>query len=135
MCPHYFDCLCSKSPLRNLAQEILPRIIPTCDTQHLNLNPNEIHCNSDPSNTISLNSDFGYYDIHNFHFKKNTTKNQLQHLSHQHSIPKLHLLYSLDFEFDIVCLSETWNPKTKQNFSPGVLLGLPTLSWKFRNYH
>ena len=58
-----FDCLCSKSPLRNLAQEILPRIIPTYDTQHLNLNPNEIHCNSDPSNTISLNSDFGYYDI------------------------------------------------------------------------
>ena len=125
-----FDCLCTKSPLRNLAQEILPRIVPTYDTQHLNLNPNEIHSNSDPSNTISLNSDFGYYDIHNFHKKTKLlpkTNFSIFHTNIQFlncNFDKLeYLLYSLDFVFDIVCLSETWNPKTKQNFSPGVLLG------------
>ena len=34
-----------------------------------------------------------------------------------------YLLYSLDFNFDLICLTETWNPKFKTNFSPGVLLG------------
>ena len=64
-----FNCLCTKNTSKKLVQEELPRVIPTYNTQHLNLNPTELHSETDPDNNIPLNADFGYYDVHEFHKK------------------------------------------------------------------
>ena len=113
-----------------MVQEELPRVIPTYNTQHLNLNPTELHSETDPDNNIPLNADFGYYDVHEFHKKVKLVPKKNFSLFHTNiqslncNFGKLeYLLYSLDFNFDLIYLTETWNPKFKTNFSPGVLSG------------
>ena len=122
-----FDCKCNQSSFMNLNLELITINMPTFESQTINLNPNEIH---DPD-TVALKTDFDYYDILSFHKKiKNVLPQKCFSLLHTNiqslncNFEKLeYLLYSLDFKFDIIGLTETWNPKTKCNFSPGLLLG------------
>ena len=74
--------------------------------------------------------DFDYYDINKFRKIKNTWKNTfgLFHTnicSLQANIENLEdLLSDLQFEFNIIALTETWNPeKTKDRFNPKVIPG------------
>lgn len=76
---------------------------------------------------------FNYYGAHDFHKLTSNlpkAKNSLSIIhtniqSLQHNFDNLHtLLTDLDYSFDIVAVSETWNPKDKKfRFSPGVLPG------------
>ena len=65
----------------------------------------------------SLKPNFKYYETHQFHSVKDKTINtfSLFHTiicSLQYNGDNLHnLLASLEFKFDIIALSETWNPK------------------------
>ena len=81
---------------------------------------------------LSSNVNFKYYDIHDFHklnIALNPSKQKCISLFHtnicllQANIDNLeHLLYDLDFDFDIIALSETWNPENrKHRFSPKIM--------------
>ena len=125
-----FHCLCTKNESRALVQEVLPSTLPSFNAQNLILNPNEFCANSDPDDNIQLNADFGYYSTHDFHKKTKLIPEKHFSLFHTNiqslncNFDKLeYLLYSLEPKFDIIGLSETWNPKSKTNFSPGILLG------------
>ena len=77
----------------------------------------------------SLKPGFKYYETHQFYLMKNKVNNpfSLFHTnicSLQYNGDNLqNLLASLEFKFDIIALSETWNPEYKNNFQPPILLG------------
>ena len=77
----------------------------------------------------SLKPDFKYYETHQFHTMKEKVKNpfSLFHTnisSLQFNGDHLHnLLASLEFKFDVIALSETWNPEYKVTFQPPILPG------------
>ena len=78
----------------------------------------------------SLKPDFKYYETHEFHLITNKVKNtfSLFHTnicSLQYNGDNLHnLLASLEFKFDIIALSETWNPDYKETFNRLFFLGM-----------
>ena len=81
-------------------------------------------------NYHTLKPDFKYYDTHQFHTMKDKTKDTFSLLhtnicSLQFNGDNLqNLLASLEFKFDIVALSETWNPEYKKHtFCPPVIDG------------
>ena len=74
--------------------------------------------------------DFKFYDTQEFkQLKSKTSNNNIFSLLHtnisslQANFEKIEELQtSLNFQFDIIALSETWNPENKQHlFSPGIL--------------
>ena len=77
----------------------------------------------------SLKPDFKYYELHDFHTMKNKVKNSFSVL--HTNICSLHfdgdnlhnLLANLEFKFDIVAVSETWNPASKVTFQAPILPG------------
>ena len=77
----------------------------------------------------SIKPDFKYYETHQFHVMKEKLKNSFSIFhtnisSLQYNGDQLHnLLASLEFKFDIVAVSETWNPDYKQTFQPPILPG------------
>ena len=77
----------------------------------------------------SLKPDFKYYETHQFHSMKEKVNNtfSLFHTnicSLQYNGDNLHnLLANLEFKFDIIALSETWNPDYKVTFQPPILPG------------
>ena len=87
-------------------------------------------CNIDQ--TFDLNVQFDYYDTHKYHklakhFLRGKEPFSIYHTNIQSlncNFDSLHRgLANLDFPFDIIALSETWNPKYKDNFTPGRLPG------------
>ena len=77
----------------------------------------------------SLKPDFKYYETHQFHTMTEKVKNSFSVFhtnisSLQGNGDNLHnLLASLEFKFDVIALSETWNPDYKKNFQPPILPG------------
>ena len=77
----------------------------------------------------SLKPDFKYYELHDFHTMKNKVKDSFSVFhtnicSLQYNGDNLHnLLANLEFKFDIVAVSETWNPMNKATFQPPILPG------------
>ena len=77
----------------------------------------------------SLKPDFKYYEIHDFHMMKEKVNDSFSIFhtnicSLQYNGYNLHnLLASLEFKFDIVAVSETWNPDYKETFQPPILPG------------
>jgi len=78
----------------------------------------------------SLKPDFSYYLTHEFHELKDKVKNPFSILhtnisSLQHNGDNLKLLLNnLEFKFDVIALSETWNPESKSHtFQPPILEG------------
>ena len=77
-----------------------------------------------------LEPDFKYYDIHDFHTMKNKLNNPFS-VAHTNICSLQHngdhlidLLADLEFKFDIVAVTETWNPEAKKHkFSPPILEG------------
>ena len=80
-----------------------------------------------------INFKFGYFDFHSFHkavksftdnFKRTFSLFHTNIQSLTHNFENLFdLLASVDFKFDIIALTETWNPTSKLTFSPGYLDG------------
>ena len=98
---------------------------------------------TDADNLINVNSD--YYSVHDFHklIRKNQNRNASKIFSVCHTnieslmynYDSLHdLLLELEADFDIVAVSETWNPIQKEhNFRAGVLNGYHKKHWSTRN--
>ena len=84
---------------------------------------------------FDLKPDFDYYDLHDFHklinktsASKNKTAFSVFHTnicSLMYNFGQLEmLLVDLDFKFDVIALTETWNSKKKGvTFDPGFLDG------------
>lgn len=91
----------------------------------------------DPENitdkTFDLKPDFNYYELHDFHklIRKIKIKNNHFSLFHtniqslMHNFEELEqLLLDHELMFDVIALSESWNPKKKTlTFTPGILKG------------
>ena len=78
----------------------------------------------------TLKPDFKYYETHDFHSLKERVKNPFSLLhtnisSLQYNGDNLKLLLTnLEFKFDIIALSETWNPESKSHtFQPPIIEG------------
>ena len=78
----------------------------------------------------SLKPDFKYYETHEFHNLKDKIKNtfsllhtNIQSLQYNGDNLKL-LLANLEFKFDIIAVTETWNPEySSHSFNPPILNG------------
>ena len=82
--------------------------------------------------SYTMKPNFDYYDVDSFRNRKNLWNKQhsmsffhTNICSLQANIENLEdLLHDMDFPFDIIALSETWNSeKNKQNFSPKIIEG------------
>ena len=81
-------------------------------------------------NSYALEPNFRYYDTHEFHILKDKLTNpfSLFHTnisSLQHNGDNLYdLLADLEFKFDVVAVTETWNPEDKKHkFIPPIMEG------------
>ena len=109
-------------------------------TLNILLNLNELnydnnlnkHSEFDPNVAITSFNNFRYYSIHEFHkLIRNFNVNQCFSLMHTNissltgNFDKLErLITDLDFCFDIIACTETWNPEDKKHlFTPGTLEG------------
>ena len=104
----------------------------------------------DPENNIencfNLNVEFNYHSLHSFHkiSKMLPAKDKSFSIFHtnieslQCNLERLHtLLVNIEYNFDIIAVTETWNPKNKSDqFKPGCLdgyrkyMGTPGISLK-----
>ena len=99
-------------------------------SQYIQDNDNDIF-GPDPDNltdkVFDFHPDFDYYNIHDFHKLSKKVQNQKKNnfsLFHSNFENLEILLHDLgDPRFDIIALSETWDPKSKLNFRPGILKG------------
>ena len=96
----------------------------------LTFNENTYHAKFDPDEEIKDNSNFSFYTTKDFHGLKNKIKNRktfsLMHTnieSLNSNCEKLqYLLNDIDYQFDIIALTETWNDeKNKHLFQAGIL--------------
>ena len=96
-----------------------------------------IHTIDNIENDLEPKQNFKYYEVHDIHLLKDTIDiNKQTSLLHtnicslQANGDKLDiLLKELDFKFDIIALSETWNPENKNHmFSPLHLEGYNNLT-------
>jgi hypothetical protein len=77
----------------------------------------------------SLKPDFKYYETHEFHMMKEKINNSFSVFHTNISSLQFNgdnlqnLLANLEFKFDIIALSETWNPEYKETFQPPILPG------------
>ena len=122
-----FNCSCLKSlSLNNIELQSLP-ILDLLSSISSDFDTN-------PDNEIPFEPDFKYYSLHDFHklikLNTNTTIKTISIIhsnirSLNHNFESLsELLVSLDFNFSIIALSETWNPKSKTHlFFPPKLEG------------
>ena len=95
---------------------------------------NEYSCDHsvDVNKQIDLKCNFDYYSVHKFHKLKNNISPKKSFSVFHTNISSLSanfkklelLLYELNFKFDIIALTETWNSETRKHlFNPGLLLG------------
>ena len=90
----------------------------------------------DPCEFLNVTNNFKYYEVHDFHklhstaLNKNSSHFSIFHTnicSLQSNFENLEtLIHDLDINFDVITLSETWNPENKNH-----LYQPPTLE----NYH
>ena len=80
--------------------------------------------------SFALEPNFKYYDTHEFHLLKNKLTNPFSLLhtnicSLQHNGDDLiDLIVDLEFKFDVVAVTETWNPEDKKHkFTPPIIEG------------
>ena len=126
-----FDCTCKKDTIDVMRKNL---ILNLTKFKH----DDEISDGMDPDCNIErafdMNVDFNYYSVHEFHkLSTKTARGRTQPLSIYHTniqslnanFDNLHSsLSDLDYPFDIIALSETWNPKYKKDsFNPGTLPG------------
>ena len=98
----------------------------------MNFSKNCNYALSDPNEQIPDPKNFEYYSTHDFHkLKHNLTVRKSSSLSILHTnicslqgnFENLELLINnLDFQFDIICLTETWQTESS-TFTPGYLEG------------
>ena len=133
-----YDCICqSKSHLDSFMSN--SNLLKSADSKNTFLNLNELNFNIqnkqselDPDEGLINVTNFKYYTTHEFHkLVKNTDTKQCFSLLHTNisslagNFEKLEcLINDLDYRFDIIACTETWNPEEKKHlFIPGILDG------------
>ena len=93
-----------------------------------NFNPAGEEFDNQFNSQYSVEPNFDYYETHEFHTLKNKLKDPFSILhtnicSLQHNGDNLNnLLAGLEFKFDVVALTETWNPDYKEHtFQPPLI--------------
>ena len=119
-----FNCSCRK--LKSSFSRISnPESLPSLQIFTTNNNVLLPNANSDPDNELPFEPNFKYYSLHQFHkfIKLNASISHNSFSVFHTNIRSLkfnfedltYLLDHLDFQFDIVALSETWMPRSKLN--------------------
>ena len=131
-----YICSClENNKLKNNSEDFMNKII---NLKELNFDKNQSYSNKDPNDHVIDPTNFNYYLTHDFHKlqNKNSNKTNSTNFSVLHTnICSLQgnfdnleqLLNSLECEFDIIAVTETWHTERNQNFIPGLLTG-------FQNY-
>jgi len=95
-----------------------------------NFNPAGEEFDNQYNSQYKLDPDFNYYETHEFHTLKDKLKDPFSIIhtnicSLQHNGDNLiNLLAGLEFKFDIIALTETWNPDYKNHaFMPPIING------------
>ena len=124
-----YACKCIKGLEMNSMKDRQQSIL---NMNNLNFNKFSNQAQHDPDVGIVNNTNFSYYTTHDLHKLSNNLKDR-NHFSIFHSnicslqgnFEKLELLLNdIELEFDIVALTETWNPvDSKLLFTPGILEG------------
>ena len=127
------QCLCGTKPPNSDIRKILDRYNFLNSTE---LEKETPIANSTVGNTtdhfIDLKPNVKYYDKHEFHkLKQNKISKSTTSIIHtnigslQANIDKLEILLNdLEFKFDVISLTETWNPEHKKlSFNPKALDG------------
>ena len=125
------DCICTKrSHLEHNTSDADYEIF--LNFNELSFNEHNKHFDFDPDEGLVSANNFQYYSTHAFHKLIRTTHiNQSFSLMHTNirsltaNFEKLeNLLADLDFHFDVIACTETWNPDDKKHlFTPGILDG------------
>ena len=125
-----YDCKCKEKPhLEHNNPEKSYGILLNLNELNYDDNLNK-HSEFDPKVGITSFNNFRYYSTHEFHkLIRNLNVNQCFSLMHTNissltgNFDKLeHLITYLDFCFDIIACTETWNPEDKKHlFTPGIL--------------
>ena len=126
-----FNCKCqnqSKCHHVPMSNNILGKLLKISE---LNFNKNSKQYDHDPDAGIPNPTNFAYYTNHDIHkLKKENNSIQIQFSILHTNISSLNgngdklelLLDDIDYKFDVVALTETWNPETnKHTFSPKIL--------------
>ena len=136
ICNENFNSLDICQPCMNLSETEINTTFKS--SEYLNIfesTPNHASCQFENDKINELNNiNFKFYDLHEFHSlsKKITVNNfslihtNIESLCAKEEKLKL-LLTNLDFSFDVIALSETWNPQEKSHkFRPPILEGYHT---------
>ena len=127
-----YICSClENNKLKNNSEDFMNKII---NLKELNFGKNQSYSNKDPNDHVIDPTNFSYYLTHDFHklHKKNSNKTNNTNFSVLHTnICSLQgnfdnfeqLLNNLEYEIDIIALTETWHTEGNQNFIPGLLTG------------
>ena len=126
-----YDCICTKkNHLEHNTSDADYEIF--LNLNELSFNEHNKHFDFDPDEGLVSANNFQYYSTHAFHkLVRNTHINQSFSLMHTNmssltaNFEKLeNLLADLDFHFDVIACTETWNPEDKKHlFTPGILDG------------
>ena len=134
-------CYKDKFPLTDIAYDELlmsnfnSNLTCSCTTKNKNLSTNNLntiltsHTDNDFHNTddiydncLDFHPNFKYYEVHDFHKMTDINKNKHTSILHTNicslraNFESLEILLNdLEHRFDIIALSETWNPDNKQH--------------------
>ena len=126
-----YICSClENNKLKNNSEDFMNKII---NLKELNFDKNQSYSNKDPNDHVIDPTNFSYYLTHDFHklHKKNSNKTNNTNFSVLHTnicslqgnFNNLEQLNNLEYEFDIIGLTETWHTEGNQNFISGLLTG------------
>ena len=128
-----YDCICKEFSNENtLESKTNNDLIEKTNLPQLQLNEYSCDHSVDVDGQIDLRCNFDYYSVHKFQkLKNNISSKNLFSVFHTNisslsaNFEKLELLlYELNFKFDIIALTETWNSETRKHlFNLGLLLG------------
>ena len=128
-----YDCICKEFSHENtLESKTNNDLIEKINLPKLKLNEYSGDHSTDVDEQIDLKCNFDYYSVHEFHRLKNNTSLRNSFGVFHANISSLSanfeklelLLYEMNFKFDIIALTETWNSETRKHlFNLGLLLG------------
>ena len=127
------DCKCKSKPVKNRSAEDVAQkklvLSYKNDTDANFTTPGE-EFDFQFDSCYSLEPDFKYYDTHEFHSLKDKLVNPFSVIHtnicslQQNGDNLIDLLTDLEFKFDVVGVTETWNPEEKKHkFSPPIIDG------------
>ena len=128
-----WSCQCKSKTSIQIDSEVLRLVINFNNQENNDFTSPLFTFDDNVESFHSIEPDFKYYSTHEFHKLSTNVSNCFSVLhtnicSLQYNGDNLHnLLADLEFKFDIVAVTETWNPENKkERFTPSILPGYAT---------